>query len=239
MPRQPRIDFPGLPQHLIVRGNDRKPIFFTRDDRFRFLDCLGEARTRRACDLHAFVLMPNHVHILATPRELHAMSRMMQDVGRAYVAYVNKRHGRSGALYEGRFRSSLVETTRYFLACMRYIEMNPVRARLSVRPDAYEWSSHGQNITGEPGGLLTPHSEYLRLARDVAQRAAAYARMFEWPEDPGELIAIRRAANQGTAVGTETYCRCVEGMIGRCVAFAPRGRRRGSVPFSDEKGSDP
>ena len=230
MPRQKRIDFPGLPQHLIVRGNDRKPIFFSRDDRLRFLDCLGEARTRRSCDIHAFVLMPNHVHVLATPREEHAASRLMQDVGRAYVAYVNKHHGRTGALYEGRFKSSLVETARYFLACMRYIEMNPVRARMAVRPDAYEWSSHGQNITGEPGGLITPHPEYLQLGRDAARRAAAYERMFEQLEDPEELKAIRRGAMQGKAVGSEAYCRSVAQMIGRSVAFAPRGRPGCSNP---------
>jgi putative transposase len=239
MPRRPRTDFPGLPQHLIVRGNDRKPIFFSREDRLHFLKCLGEARARRSCDVHAFVLMPNHVHLLATPREDHAASRMMQDLGRAYVTHVNKRHCRTGALYEGRFKSSLVETTRYFLACMRYIEMNPVRARMADSPGAYEWSSHGQNITGEPGGLITPHAEYLMLGRDAVQRALSYGRLFEEPENADELGTIRRGAAQSAAVGTDVYCRSVARLIGRPVAIACRGRPKCSVPFSEEKGSDP
>jgi putative transposase len=239
MPRRPRTDFPGLPQHLIVRGNDRKPIFFSRDDRLRFLECLGQSRARRACEVHAFVLMPNHVHILATPREDHAASRMMQDVGRAYVAYVNKRHQRTGALYEGRFKSSLVETTRYFLACMRYIEMNPVRAHLASGPDAYEWSSFGQNITGDPGGLITPHAEYLMLGRNAVQRASAYGHLLDVPEDPDDISALRRGVAQGGAVGSETYCRGMAHLIGKPVTFMRRGRPSCSVPFSGKKGSDP
>ncbi|HSS26786.1 MAG TPA: transposase, partial [Usitatibacter sp.] len=197
MPRAPRIDFPGLPQHLIVRGNDRKPIFFSDADRLYFLKCLGEARSQRSCDVHSFVLMPNHVHILATSRAEYGASRMMQDLGRAYVSHVNKLHGRTGALYEGRFKSSLVETARYFLACMRYIEMNPVRARLTSNPADFEWSSYGQNITGEPTGLVSPHAEYLDLGRDAAERAKCYGRLFEQPQEDEEVNAIRCGVNQG------------------------------------------
>jgi putative transposase len=239
MPRQPRIDFPGLPQHLVVRGNDRQPIFFSDADRLHFLDCLGEARSRRCCDIHAFVLMSNHVHILATPRAPRASSRMMQDIGRAYVAHVNKAHGRTGALYEGRFKSSLVETTRYFLACMRYIEMNPVRAQMVSHPGAYEWSSYGQNITGEPGGLVTAHAEFLNLGRDAQERARSYVRLFDGPEDEEEVSAIRRGATQNGAVGTATYREALTSLLGQPVSFARRGRPTCSVPFSAEKGSDP
>jgi len=224
MPRPPRIDFPGLPQHLIVRGNDRRPIFFTDADRLFFLKCLGEARAHRSCDVHAFVLMPNHVHLLATARAEYAASRMMQDLGRAYVTHVNKLHRRTGALYEGRFKSSLVETTRYFLACMRYIEMNPVRARMAPRPGSYEWSSHGQNITGEPGGLLTPHPEYTQLGRDARERANAYARLFDEPQCDEELDAIRCGVSQGKAVGTDVYRQQVERLLGKSVSFVSRGR---------------
>jgi putative transposase len=239
MPRPPRIDFPGLPLHLIVRGNDRKPIFFSDDDRLYFLQCIGKISAKRACEIHAFVLMPNHVHMLATPRREHAASRMMQDLGRAYVAHVNKLHGRTGALYEGRFRSSLVETTRYFLACMRYIEMNPVRARITQDPRRYEWSSYGQNITGDPTGLVTPHSEYLSLGRDCAERARAYRRLFDIPQEDEDLLAIRRGARHGTAVGTQSYCQELSKLLGRTVAFVPQGRPGHSVPFLGKKGSDP
>ncbi|HEY2630236.1 MAG TPA: transposase [Usitatibacter sp.] len=222
-----------------MRGNDRQPIFFSDGDRLYFLKCLGEARSRRLCDIHAFVLMSNHVHILATPRVDRAVSRMMQDVGRAYVTHVNKVHGRTGALYEGRFKSSLVETTRYFLACMRYIEMNPVRAQIASQPGGYEWSSYGQNITGEPGGLVTPHAEFLNLGRDASQRAKSYAHLFDEPETDDVLSAIRRAAAQGGAIGTPTYCQALTTLLGKPVSFMRRGRPACSVPFSEEKGSDP
>jgi putative transposase len=196
-----------LPHHLIVRGNDRQRIFFSDDDRLHFLKCLGEARAVRGCEVHSFVLMSNHVHVLATPRAQFAASRMMQDVGREYVRRVNKMHRRTGTLFEGRFRSSMVETRRYFLACMRYIEMNPVRAGIVPLPRSFEWSSHGQNITGEPGGLLTPHPEYLNLGRDAIERAQFYGRLFNEPQDDDEIAVIRRGVTQGRAVGSEDTAR--------------------------------
>ena len=234
MPRQPRIDFPGLPQHLIVRGNDRNAIFFSDEDRLYFLKCLAEAKTLRGCEIHAFVLMSNHVHLLATPRLDHAASRMMQDVGRSYVMHVNKLHGRTGALFEGRFKSGLVETTRYFLACMRYVEMNPVRARLVPHPALFPWSSHGQNITGEPSGLITPHAEYLNLGRDSKARSQAYGRLLEAVASEDEIEAIRAGATHGMAVGTRTYCEEVAKLLGRSVSGKPRGRPPKGVlsPFS-------
>jgi putative transposase len=235
MPRPTRIDFPGLPQHLIVRGNDRNAIFFTDQDRSYFLKCLGEARNERGCDVHAFVLMTNHVHILATGRTQRAVSRMMQDLGRAYVGHVNKLHARTGALYEGRFKSSVIETTRYFLACMRYIEMNPVRARMVAHPALHVWSSYGQNITGDPGGLVTPHPEYLSLGRSIDERAEAYERLFEGIPDEEEIAAIRLGSRQGKAVGTDLFRQGLEGILGRRVDFVPRGRprrRRDLSPFS-------
>jgi len=225
-----------------VRGNDRQPIFFSDSDRLFFLDRLAEAGARRDCDIHAFVLMSNHVHLLATPHAEHSTSLAMQDLGRAYVARVNKVHGRTGSLYEGRFRSSIVETARYFLACMRYIEMNPVRAGMARWPGSYEWSSYGQNKTGEPTGLITPHAEYLNLAREAAERARAYARLFEAAQSDEELEAFRKGARQGKAVGSESFRRGLEGLLRRPVAFVPRGRppkSRVVSPFFPIKGSDP
>src|SRR5205807_6801276 len=139
-----------------------------------------------------------------------------------YEGHVNKLHGRTGALYEGRFKSSLVETSRYFLACMRYIEMNPVRAGIVRHPGAYSWSSYGQNITGDPSGLVTPHSEYLLLGRDASRRATAYARLFEDPIDQSEISLIRRAAQQGKALGSEPYCAGLEKLLGRSVRVVPQ-----------------
>lgn len=226
MPRPPRIDFPGLPQHVIVRGNDRRDIFFCEGDRTEFLSLLGEARSERGCELHAFVLMDNHVHLLATAKAPFAISRMMQDVGRAYVKHVNSRHKRTGTLYEGRFKSSLVETQSYLLACMRYIEMNPVRAGLVRNPSEFAWSSFGQNASGDPAGLLTPHPEYLALGRDATNRRAAYIRLFEGVVDEDQVSAIRESARQSRALGSELFCRAVEGTLSRPVRVIPRGRPR-------------
>lgn len=237
MPRSPRFDLPGLPQHLIVRGNDRQPIFFSDEDRSYFLKCLADTRQKRSCDIHAFVLMTNHVHLLATGRAQGSISRMMQDLGRAYVSHVNKLHGRTGALYEGRFKSSVVETMTYFLTCMRYIELNPVRARMVRHPSAYPWSSYRQNITGEPAGLITAQPEYRSLGRDREERAAAYERLLEAPLDEKEIDVIRLAVNQGKAIGSDTFCGALEQFTGRTLRFVPQGRPpRRSVPLILKKG---
>jgi len=224
MPRAKRLDVPGLPHHLWVRGNDRRAIFFSDADRLRFLECLGEARAKRQCEIHAFVLMTNHVHVLATPRVEGGMSRMMQDVGRKYVRYVNDCHDRTGGLYEGRFKSSLVESSRYFLTCMRYIELNPVRAGMVDHVARHPWSSFGQNVTGEPTGLITPHPEYLALGSDPQSRGDAYHRLFDEAIDPVHLDAIRQSMQQGCALGGHEFVRAVESMLGRPAAFMPQGR---------------
>jgi len=224
MPRAKRIDLPGIAHHVWVRGNDRRDIFFSDSDRYRFLECLGEARIRRQCEIHAFVLMTNHVHVLATPRSAGGLSKMMQDIGRKYVRHVNESHERTGGLYEGRFKSNAVETRSYFLTLMRYIELNPVRAHMVTHPAQFPWSSFGQNITGEPTGLVTPHPEYLALGVDAASRAANYYRRFEAGMDADELESIRQSLRQGSALGGDEFCRALESMVGRPVGFVPQGR---------------
>jgi putative transposase len=224
MPRSSRIDLPGLPQHVVVRGNNRNPIFFRDFDRALFLKLLGTARADRSCAVHSFVLMPNHVHLLATPYERGALSRMVQDVGRIYVHHVNTTYKRTGGLYEGRFYSSLVESSRYFLTCMRYIELNPVRAGLAARPTDYEWSSYGNNVTGDPTGLITAHPEYLALGADAHRRAAAYRRLFDEAVDGAEIDRIRQCAKQGRALGSELFCEAVEATLKRPVTCQPQGR---------------
>src|SRR2546422_6579877 len=161
MPPSPRIDVPGFPQHLIARGNNRGPCFFNDRDRRVFLKYLGEACVIHECDVHALVLMTNHVHLLATGKRPGSISRTMQSVERRYSRYVNSAYGRTGTLYDGRFKSSIVETGAYFLACMRYIELNPVRAGMVAMPADFAWSSFRQNSSGLPKGLITAHAEYL------------------------------------------------------------------------------
>ena len=163
MARLPRIDLPGVPQHLIVRGNNRSAMFRDDADRSMFLQCLGEALDACSCDVHAFVLMTNHVHLLATGHLRGEISELVQRLGRKYARLVNMRWGRTGTLFEGRFRSYPVETEAYLLTCMRYIELNPVRAGMVDHPGDFPWSSYGQNVCGDPCGILRPHELYERL----------------------------------------------------------------------------
>lgn len=224
MPRSPRIDLPGLPQHLIVRGNNRGGIFFREADRLVFLKYLGEASREDRCDVHSFVLMDNHVHLLATGNGPMSLSRMMQDVGRRYVKYVNSAYGRTGALYEGRFKSSLVETSSYLLTCMRYIELNPVRARMVRSPEEFQWSSFRQNASGDPTGLISAHPEYLALGADRVRRGMAYVSLFEGGIRESDLAAIRASGRMGRALGGERFCAALESTLRRPVRVVRQGR---------------
>jgi putative transposase len=226
MPRARRYGLPGIAHHVWVRGHDRRQIFYSDADRSRFLQYLGEARAKRQCEIHAFVLMTNHVHLLATPRAADGLSKMMQDVGRKYVRFVNRNHDHTGGLYEGRFRSNLVQTERYFLNCMRYIELNPVRAHMAADAGSYPWSSFGQNVSGDPTGLITAHPEYLALGRDAETRAHAYRRLFDDAMKPADIEAIRHSVRHGSALGGEEFCRAVEALLRAPTALpqAPRAQ---------------
>ena len=172
MPRLPRFNLLDVPQHVIQRGNNRQACFFEPDDYLFYLDCLKTAADAAGCDVHAYVLMTNHVHVLTTPRREHAVPRMMQSVGRRYVQYINKKNRRTGTLWEGRYRASLVEAEPYLLTCYRYIEMNPVRARGMVdTPEQYRWSSYHANALGHGDAWLTPHPLRTRCMTRWVERA--------------------------------------------------------------------
>lgn len=226
MPRTPRIDLPGLPQHVVVRGHNRTAIFHDDGDHEVLLKYVKEALARLDCALHAYVLMPNHVHLLATGVEPGAISAFMQSVGRRYSRYVNRRLGRTGSLFERRFYSSLVQTDEYFLACMRYIELNPVRARMVARPWLYRWSSYRENADGAPSGLLTPHALFLALGADRNARRIAYRRLFDVAFPQEHLEAFRRAMAKCEAVGDPEFKRRLEAQLGHPVVVGDRGRPR-------------
>lgn len=224
MPRLPRIDVPDLPQHLVVRGNNRAPCFFDDADRWVFLKHLVDAARLRDCDLHAYVLMTNHVHLLATGHSRGAISQWIQDTGRAYVRYLNLRRERTGGLFEGRFRASLVESDRYFLACMRYIEMNPVRAGMVRRPLDYPWSSHLANASGAPKEPITPHDEYMNLGRARVERGQAYRALFEVSVENRELQEIRQSLAMNRALGCARFIADLGRRLDRNVGVVPPGR---------------
>jgi len=186
-----------MPQHLVARGNNRLPCFFEDQDRRVYLGYLREYSAELACEIHAYVLMTNHIHLLVTCREPGGISRFMQVLNRRYSRYFNRAHGRTGTLYEGRFRSCLIETERYFLAVMRYIELNPVRAGMVALPGDYPWSSHRANASGIPGGLLTPHPIYLGLAAALEGRKWAYQRLFETAIPDDDIQIIRGSTLKG------------------------------------------
>ena len=196
MPRRKRNFAAGVPVHVIQRGNNRQRCFSQCRDCRSYLAALRETSVEYEVDVHAYVLMPNHVHLLATPAGKDGISRMMQQLGRKYVAYYNKAHNRTGTLWEGRFRSSVIASNRYLLACYRYIEMNPVRAGLVESPEQFEWSSHRVNAFDHPSELVSPHPIVSKLGACAETRNRAYRGLFKGLH--GNLNEdIRRACQKG------------------------------------------
>lgn len=178
MPRQRRLFLKDTPCHVVQRGNNRQACFYHRDDYEFYLTCLGEAAEALDCQIHAYVLMTNHVHLLVTAPNKDALPKMMQAIGRRYVLYLNRRYKRTGTLWEGRYRSSLVQGRDYVLACYRYIEMNPVKAKMVKSPFQYPWSSYGYNGMGNSNAIVTEHDEYTDLGVEIEQRLKRYHEMF-------------------------------------------------------------
>ncbi|GMR17373.1 MAG: transposase [Gammaproteobacteria bacterium] len=224
MARQPRIDLKGVPQHLVQRGNNRQACFFTDNDRYRYLEWLATAAAKYGGTVHAYVLMTNHVHLLATGAEKGALGRMMQSLGRRYVRYVNSSYGRSGTLWEGRYKSNLVDCDQYLLTCYRYVELNPVRARMVAAPEDYRWSSFHCNAGGKRDDLITRHPTYLALGNSVAARLSAYRRLFQDAIKDHDIIAIRDHLNQGRVLGSDSFIERIEAMLNCSVRLARSGR---------------
>jgi len=209
--RLPRFVLPGQPQHVIQRGNDRQNIFRSDEDYQFYLDKLFDAANKHQCDIHAYVLMTNHVHLLVTPHTEDGIGKMMQMLGRYYVQYFNNRYQRTGTLWEGRYKATLIDTEQYFLTCMRYIELNPVRAKKMVKhPSKYPWSSYQFNALGQFDRLVTPHCEYKRLGKVAAERQSEYRQLFGTQITEITLETIREATNKAWALGGERFKKRIE-----------------------------
>ena len=224
MPRRKRLQVAGLPTHIIQRGNNRQACFFADDDFQFFLDHLAQLGKRFRCALRAYVLMTNHLHLLLTSELDAGPSLLMKFLGQRYVQYVNRTYRRSGSLWEGRFRSSLVQTEHYLLGCYRYIELNPVRASMVRHPIEYRWSSYAANAEGKPMPWLSPHDEYLALGLNGETRRAAYRGLFESELDPGLLREIRVSTHGGYAIGNNRFRDEIQSTLNR--RATPRGARR-------------
>lgn len=237
MARLPRFFVPDLPLHVIQRGNNRAPIFVEPDDLAFYRTCLAYAGRRCRVAVHAYVFMTNHVHLLATPKLAISMARMMQSIGRVYVQYFNARHGRTGTLWEGRYKAAIVDDERYLVTCMRYVELNPVRAGMVIEPSDYRWSSHRANALGENDDLLEPHPTYQRLGISPKERQAAYRELFGPPMASHELETIRDATQNAWALGgTEFRQRIVAS--GRRPERLPKGRRRDSCLMATKRATE-
>lgn len=191
MPRRARLLLPGVPLHIVQRGHNRQPCFHTRSDYMTYLDKLGEHASATGCSVHAYVLMTNHVHLLASFADMRGASHLMHLLGQQYSRYLNKRLGRSGTTWEGRYWSCPVPTEHYLLTCQRYIELNPVRAGITDRQDIYQWSSYRGNAGMRQDNLLTPHELYERLGLTLAERQQRYRGLFTSQLTHAELTALR------------------------------------------------
>jgi putative transposase len=226
MARKPRFTLPGHPQHIIQRGLDRQACFFTPADCRLYLELLQEAAERYDCHVHAYVLMTNHIHLLATPQISSGISFMMQRLSQRYVRTINRACQRSGTLWEGRYKAGLVDTEPYLLTCMRYIELNPIRAQMITRPTDYAWSSYRHNGQGEPESVITHHPLYIQLGHGQAARCAAYRELFSTHIEPALLNEIRQTVNQELVLGSGAFKQQVEDMLGRQTQEKPKGRPR-------------
>jgi putative transposase len=228
MARLPRLTLAGYPHHVILRGNNRQAIFMDSADFQRMLALLQNHAKERDVQVHSYVLMSNHLHLLLTPLQNDSLPKMMQAVGRSYVLYFNKRHGRSGTLWEGRYRSSLIQTERYFLACMAYIDLNPVRAGMVAHAADYGWSSHGQYIGRQNEAWLTPHPLYWDMGNTPFAREAAYAAMVQAGVNQEQQQALTSSALSGWALGEKSFVQGLQKQTSRRVNRAKAGRPFGS-----------
>lgn len=231
MPRPPRIILKGVPLHHIQRGNDRRPVFVDDRDRLLYRDQLREGCARFGCVVHAYALMTNHVHLLLTPAEPDSVARLTQWMGRQYVCRFNRRHERTGTLWEGRFRASLIDSPRYLLACARYIDLNPVRAGLVARPERYPWSSYARLAYGTDDDLVTEHREYHLLGRTDSARQHAYRALCEESLPAAELADIRRSVQRSDLMGDEEFRAMISARIGSKRLREPHGGDRRSANY--------
>ncbi len=223
MARLGRYFLPGQALHVIQRGNNRAAVFHDDDDYRIYRTWLAEAAANAGCAVHAYVLMTNHVHLLVTPDDTDSVPRTMQLLGRRYVRHVNARYRRSGTLWEGRYRAAPIDSDVYFLACSRYIELNPVRAKMVARPLDYPWSSYRAHAHGKADPLLKDHALYKALGRSAIERQTAYRALFGLPLANDFVDALRAATNGGWVLGDARFKAQIAAKLKRRVAPLPPG----------------
>jgi putative transposase len=234
MARLPRYVLPGHPQHVIQRGNNRNVIFASEEDYSFYRECLKKACSEHKVLVHAYVFMTNHVHLLMTPQTEYGLAKVMQSVGRRYVQYFNYAYRRTGTLWEGRYKATLIDTENYLLTCYRYIELNPVRANMVSLAEEYRWSSYHFNARGEFDELLTPHALYEALGRTPATRVSVYRALFKNHIDETTMMEIRNATNKAWVLGNDHFRNEIESLLNRQTHPSPKGGDRRSEKFQNK-----
>ena len=223
MPRRARMYIPNLPYHIVQRGNNREECFIEPENYLFYLELWQALSQRYGVRVHAYCLMTNHIHFLVTPEKEDSISTTMKVVGSRYAQYINKKYQRTGTLWEGRNRSSLIQTEKYLLTCYRYIELNPIRAGMVKRPEEYKWSSYGMNAWGDPG-WLSPHEEYLALGKSKKERCYVYRDIFKTHLSEESLHLFRQSAHYCQPIGDERFRKQIEMKYGIKLGQARRGR---------------
>ena len=224
MARLPRLTLPGYPHHVIQRGNNRQAIFASPSDYQSLLDLLSDNAKKFDVAIHAYVLMGNHFHLLATPQTADGLPQMMQAVGRRYVRHFNDAQGRSGTLWEGRYKSTLIQSDRYLLACMAYIDLNPVRAGMVAQAADYPWSSHGHYTGLRSDRLITPHPLYWELGNTPFAREVAYADLVHGGVTERQQADLTQSALRGWALGEADFVADLQKKTERRVMKGRAGR---------------
>jgi len=235
MARLARLALAGCVHHVLQRGIDRRPIFRDATDFSRMLDDLAGVGRQSPFAIHAYVLMPDHFHLLLTPGDAQALSRGMQALGRRYVRWFNERHGRSGTLWEGRFRSTVLEPERYLVDCMRYIELNPTRSALVADAASYPWSSMAHHLGLRIDPLIADHPQFWSLGNTPFERQAAYRRLCAAPLEPAVLEQLRASIHHGWPLGTRGFIEALARKTARPLARRPVGRprRKSAAPATE------
>jgi putative transposase len=229
MPRRQRVHLDGVPLHIAQRGHNREPCFFGDEDCYTYLHWLGEALTETGEQLHAYAIMTNHRHLLVTPNRAATVPKLIISPGRRYVQYINTSYRRTGTLWDSRYKSSLIQAETYLISCMRYIELNPVRATMVEEeeeedPAHCRWTSYRANALGQTSPLLVPRSVDLSLGATDKARQAAYRHLFRYHLDERMVSELRLAVNQNQPLGNEHFYATIERMTAPCREARPRGR---------------
>ena len=228
MPRRRRYYIRGYPYHVVQRGNNKEAVFIQLSDYEHYLELWRICSKRYGVKVHAYCLMTNHVHFIATPEKEISLSLTMKVVGSRYAYHINQTYDRTGTLWEGRHRSSLIDSSSYLLSCYRYVELNPVRAGMVSAPEQYKWSSYGVNAWGDESWIVY-HDEYLGLGKDKEARCVAYRKFVQSDCVQGDVDLIRRAAHYCQPVGDDYFCRQIEEKYGLKAGYKKRGRPRNDM----------